>query len=350
MIKISDKFVGKGQPCFIIAEAGVNHNGDIELAKKLILEAARSGADAIKFQTFSTDNLIVRDAPKAQYQKQTTLTEESQYEMLKKLELNKGQYKELVDYANHNKIIFLSTPYDEDSVDLLYSLNVPAYKIASCDLTNIPLIDHIADKNKPIIISTGMATMDEVETAVLHIKKYHDHIVLLHCTTEYPTKLKDVNLQAMIALREKFDLPIGYSDHTDSFLVSLAAVSLGANIIEKHFTLDKSLWGPDHTASADVAELAALVKSIRDVELSLGSFDKKPTKIELKNKKVMRRSICANRDIKEGEIISKDMISIKRPGIGLEPKHIAAIIGKKINKDIAKDNFLTKDYFREREL
>jgi len=344
-IKIGNKTIGEDHPIFIIAEAGVNHNGSLELAKKLIDAAVEARADAIKFQTFSTEKLIIKEAPKAEYQKKTTGTEESQYQMLKKLELNEEQHKALMDYANQRGIIFLSTPYDKQSVELLERLNVPSYKIASCDITNIPLIKEIAKKNKPIILSTGMANLEEIEEAINVIKKYHNKLILLHCTTEYPTKLEDVNLRAMTTLKEKFDLLTGYSDHTVGILVPLAAVSLGACLIEKHITLDKNLLGPDHNASISPIELNKLIYSIRKIEKALGSSEKKATEIEQINKLTMRRSLYANRDIKDGEVITKDMIGIKRPEIGLKPKYLPFIIGKKINKNLLKGQPIKKESF-----
>ena len=259
MIQVNRKKIGYNQPCFIIAEAGVNHNGDVNLAKRLIVAAIEAGADAIKFQTFHTDNVVTRTAEKAGYQKNTTSSEESQYEMIKKLELSDEVFLELSDYAKKRGIIFLSTPFDDESVDLLDRIDVPAFKIPSGEITNFPLLKKIAEKKKPVILSTGMATLGEVEDAFHYLKKCGvQEIVLLQCTTSYPASINSVNLRAMETLRCAFHVPVGYSDHTEGNMISIAAVAMGACVLEKHFTMDRTLPGPDHKASLEPHELKAI--------------------------------------------------------------------------------------------
>lgn len=343
-IRIADKIIGEGETCFIIAEAGVNHNGDMGLAIKLIDAAKECGADAVKFQSFTTENLVSDDSPKAEYQKQTTDPEESQYEMLKKLELGKEDFKTLIEHANKRGIIFLSTPYDEYNADMLEELKVSAFKVASCDITNTPLLKHIAKKGKPMIISTGMSTLEEVKDAVDVIKEEsNEKIILLHCVTNYPTKLEDVNLRAMITLRDTFQLPVGYSDHTEGTVAPLAAVTLGAAIIEKHFTLNRTFPGPDHSASLEPREFKIMIQNIKKIESCLGSPIKQPTPVEKENLKTMRRSIVAKVDIPMGVIITKDMLSTKRPGTGLPPRYLNELIDKRSKVDIRKEEVITRD-------
>lgn len=338
-IKISNKIIGENRPVFIIAEAGVNHNGSVELAKKLVDAAKEAGADAVKFQSFTTENLATTYAPKANYQKETTSEEESQFEMLKKLELKAENFFELKEYCDKKEILFLSTPHTADTLEYLDKL-MPAYKIGSGDLTNIPILEEIAKRQRPIILGTGMATLAEVHETVDAIKKINDQLIILHCTTEYPCRREDVNLRAMQTLQKEFDYPIGYSDHTQGIDVSLMAVKLGAAVIEKHFTLDKNLQGPDHKASMDPEELKEMVRKIRNKdypeldEIILGSNEKRPCPIEIDNAKVARKSLVANVDIKKGGIITAEMIGIKRPGIGIMPKYLQSVIGKKAIKDI----------------
>ncbi|MDI6917988.1 MAG: N-acetylneuraminate synthase, partial [Thermoplasmatales archaeon] len=299
-VKIGNRIIGKGNPCFIIAEAGVNHNGEMNLAKKLIDTAKNAKADAVKFQTFKTGKILIKEAPKAEYQKETT-GEGTQYEMIKKLELSEKDFKELAGYAKQRGIMFLSTPFDEESADLLEKLNVPAFKIGSGDLTNLPLLEYIAKKDKTIIISTGMATLDEVRDAVNAIKNAgNNQIILLHCTSNYPAKIGDCNLRAMHTLEKEFNVPVGYSDHTLGITVSVAAVAMGASVIEKHFTLDKNLPGPDHRASLEPDELKEMVKKIRNVEKALGTGEKKPAESEMETQKVARKSIVAKVNIQKG--------------------------------------------------
>lgn len=340
-LKIGNTLIGEEEPCFIIAEAGVNHNGDAELAKKLIDVAKEAGADAVKFQTFKAAKVVTQKAEKAVYQKGTTEAEESQYEMIKKLELTEYDFRELADYAKDNDILFLSSPFDKESVDLLDGINVPAFKIASGEITNFPLLRYIAKKGKPIILSTGMSILEEVEEAlnVIRIEGVKD-VILLQCVSNYPSKMGDVNLRAMETLKQAFKIPVGFSDHTLGITAPIAAVALGACLIEKHFTLDRNLSGPDHKASLEPKELKEMVQAIRDVEKSLGDGIKRPTKKEEEIKKVVRRSIVAKVDIPEGVIIMENMLDVKRPGTGIEPTHIKEIIGKRAKSRLKKDELI----------
>lgn len=326
--------------CFIIAEAGVNHNGDIEIAKKLIDASKEAGVDAVKFQTFKAENLVTKDAPKANYQVDTTGSG-TQYEMLKKLELSFEEHIILKKYAEEKGLIFISTPFDFESVDLLEKLNIDLYKISSGDLTNIPLLKYIAKLNKPMIVSTGMANLAEVEFAVNAIKEEgNDKIVLLHCTSNYPTNFEDVNLKAMLTLKDAFKLPVGYSDHTLGIEVPIAAATMGAVVIEKHFTLDKHMEGPDHRASLNPQELKDMVNSIRNIEKAMGDGIKRCNKNEEKSRYVSRKSIVAKRRIVKGEIITIDMLYFKRPEKGLSPNMLEYILGKEATVDIEEDEFI----------
>jgi len=341
-VKIADRIIGEGRPCFIIAEAGVNHNGDINLARKLIDAARDAGADAVKFQTFTAEAIATKGAEKAPYQKEASGTGESQYDMLKKLELSKEAHRELKNYAEKQGIIFLSTPFDEASIDLLDGLGVPAFKVASGEITNLPLIKYIAKKKKPVIMSTGMSTLDEIGEVLefLHNEGAKE-IILLHCVSVYPAKIEDMNLRVMVSLRRTFGLPVGLSDHTTSITVPVAAVALGACVIEKHFTLDRNLPGPDHQASLEPQELKQMVKSTREVEMALGDGVKRLTPDEIENKKVTRRSIVAKIDIPNGVTITKEMLAIRRPGNGLEAKFMNLVIGKTTQKDIKSGEAIT---------
>lgn len=339
-INIAGHLVGKDTPCFIIAEAGVNHNGDINQAKKLIDIAIAAGANAVKFQTFKAEQVISRHALKAQYQKQTTSSSESQLDMVRKLELSTTDHQELIEYC-HGKITFLSTPFDEDSVDLLDDLGVPLFKIPSGEITNLPFLMYIASKGKPLIMSTGMATLGEVETAVHSIQKTgNTELVLLHCVSNYPAANKDANLRAMQTMQTAFQLPIGYSDHTLGIAVALAAVALGACVIEKHFTLDKTLPGPDHQASLSSDELVSLVESIRTVEMALGHGFKRPAASEQDTANAARRSLVAACDIPANTRITQDMIAVKRPGTGLPPSMKPHLIGRKTKTAIITDTLI----------
>ncbi|MFC2004683.1 N-acetylneuraminate synthase [Chloroflexota bacterium] len=341
-VRIGSRIIGEGEPCFIIAEAGVNHNGDIDLARNLVDVASEADADAVKFQTFEAEEIVTADAGKARYQRLTSDPDEAQLEMLKKLMLGREDFRQLSAYAQDKKAVFLSSPFDYGSVDLLDELDVPAFKIPSGEITNFPLLSYIASKQKPIILSTGMSTLNEVEDALEAIhNKGVEEVILLHCVTSYPAKMEDANLKAIETLRRTFSLPVGLSDHTAGISVPIAAVALGACVIEKHFTLDKNLPGPDHRASLEPEELKAMVAAIRDIELALGDGIKRPTKEEEENKKAARRSLVARVNIPAGTAITENMLDIKRPGTGLEPKLMKLVIGKKAKKDIACGEIIT---------
>lgn len=341
-IKIGNKLIGEERPCFIIAEIGVNHNGKIDLAKKLIDKAKEVGADAVKFQTFKAEDLVIKKA-------------KTEYEMLKKLEIKEKDFGELKKYCDKKNIIFLSTPHTNEAIDFLEPL-VPAYKVGSGDLTNLPFLKKVAQKKKPIILSTGMATLKETEEAVETILPINKELILLHCTTNYPCPPEEVNLTAMETMEKRFNLAVGYSDHTEGIQVALDAVILGARIIERHFTLDKNLIGPDHKASLEPKELKEMITEIRNIEKArggektkyffirkseaLGDGIKKPVQSELKIGKIVRKSIIAADDIKKGTEIKESMLVIKRPGTGIQPKYLNKIIGKKAKKNIKKDSLI----------
>ncbi len=346
-VKIANRTIGEGKPCFIIVEAGVNHNGDVSLARQLIDVAREAGADAVKFQTFSAERIVTRYAEKAAYQKKTTKQEESHYHMLTRLELSQKTHFELKKYADSRGIIFLSTPYDRESVDLLVRLGVPALKVSSADITNHPLLAHTAAKKLPVILSTGMSTLGEVEDAVEVIRgSGNEQLILLHCNFNYPARMEDLNLRAMDTLRQAFGCPVGYSDHTMGFEVSLAAVAMGAVVIEKHLTLDRNLPGPDHRASLEPAELKDMVTGIRNVEMALGTAEKRPAGEEIPNRKTSRRSIVAAADIPEGTVITGEMLDAKRPGTGISPRYFETLIGRKAMSAIKKDELITWDRVR----
>jgi N,N'-diacetyllegionaminate synthase len=341
-VKIENRWIGDLEPVFITAEAGVNHNGDIGLAKELVDVAKDAGADAVKFQAFKAENVVIKKAEKARYQKEATGSEESQYEMIKKLELTGEDFKELADYANKKGIMFLASPFGKKSVDMLDEIGVPAFKVASGEITNFPLLKYVAKKGKPVILSTGMATLGEIEEALRVIRNQGTHdVVLLHCVTSYPAKVEDVNLRAIQTLKCAFKLPVGFSDHTLGITVPIAAVALGAVLIEKHFTLDRNLLGPDHRASLEPDELKRMVRAIREVEKALGDGVKKPTEDEKRIKKVVRRSIVAKVEIPKETVITEDMLDLKRPGTGIEPKHLNKVIGKIAKRDIKPGELIT---------
>ncbi|MFX4267580.1 N-acetylneuraminate synthase [Aliarcobacter butzleri] len=328
---------------FIIAEAGVNHNGSIDLAKKLIDVASESGADAVKFQTFKAENLVSKNAQKADYQKQTTDKNESQFDMIKKLELDVDTHKELMAYCKSKNIMFLSTPFDHDSIDLLSDLGLEIFKIPSGEITNLPYLRHIGRLNKKVILSTGMADNGEIEDALdvlIASGTKKENITVLHANTMYPTPMEDVNLKAMITIGNTFDIAFGYSDHTLGIEVDIAAVAMGACCIEKHFTLDKTMEGPDHKASLEPDELKVMVKAIRNIELALGSCVKKPSKSEMPNIQIARKSIVAKVDIKKGEILTQEKITIKRPGNGINPMRWDEIVGTIATKDYKEDELI----------
>jgi len=339
-VKIGDGLIGDGSPCFIIAEAGVNHNGDVNLAKKLIDAAKKARADAVKFQTFKAENVVTKNAEKADYQKETT-GRGSQYEMIKKLELSEDDFRELAEYARERNITFLSSPFCKESVDLLDEIGVPAFKIASGEITNFPLLKHVSSKGKPIILSTGMATLGEIEEALKAIRSGGvKDIILLHCVTSYPAKIEDVNLKAIQTLKCAFKLPVGFSDHTMGIAIPVAAVALGACVIEKHLTLDRKMLGPDHKASLEPHEFKEMVKAIRNAEKALGDGIKKPTEEE-RIKKVARRSIVAKVSIPKGAVITTDMLDAKRPGTGISPKYMDIIVGRVARVNIKRGEIIS---------
>ena len=325
---------------FIIAEAGVNHNGSIELAYKLIDIAVEAGADAVKFQTFKAENLVTKSADKADYQKQTTDESESQFEMIKKLELDFDIHKKLINYCKEKDIMFLSTPFDHDSIDMLDNLGISVIKIPSGEITNLPYLRHIGLLDKKVILSTGMSRLDEVKDALnilINSGTKKENITILHANTMYPTPMEDVNLNAMITIQEEFDISVGYSDHTLGIEVDIAAVAMGASIIEKHFTLDKAMEGPDHKASLEPEELKAMVSAIRNIEKALGSNEKILSPSEEVNINIVRKSIVASCPIRKGELLSEKNISTKRPGTGISPMKWDEIIGVVATKDYQAD-------------
>ncbi len=328
---------------YVIAEAGVNHNGSMILAKQLVDVAVAAGADAVKFQTFKTTNLVSKKAEKADYQKKATGVDESQFEMIKKLELSEGMHLELLSYCKAKNIEFLSTPFDHDSIELLNNLGLNTFKIPSGEIINLPYLRHIGRLNKQVILSTGMANLGEVEAAIdVLVTSGTDraNISVLHANTEYPTPMCDVNLRAMQTLGQAFNLPYGYSDHTEGIEVPIAAVALGATIIEKHFTLDKTMEGPDHKASLEPQELCDMVRSIRNIEKALGSFVKQTSPSEAKNKLVARKSIVAKIAIKQGDVLTESNIAVKRPGTGISPMHWDEVIGTVAKKDYFEDDLI----------
>lgn len=343
-----DKFkLGKDRPCFIIAEAGVNHNGDLELARQLIAAAKRAGADAVKFQTFKAESLVSANAPKAEYQRQTTGADESQATMIKRLELSREAHQVLLQYCQQQGILFLSSPFDEASVDFLDTLGIAAYKIPSGEITNLPFLGHVASKNRPVILSTGMATLKEVAQAVQILQGAGcQQLILLHCVSNYPADPADVNLRAMDTMAEAFSVPVGYSDHVLNNEVAFAAVARGACLIEKHFTLDRQLPGPDHQASLEPAELKTLVQGIRHIQLALGDGEKKPADSEADTAAVARKSLVAACDIAAGEVLTAEQIAIKRPGTGLPPNQKNSLIGKKTKGFVAKDSLFSIEQLR----
>lgn len=327
----------------IIAEAGVNHNGDINIALELVRRAADAGADLIKFQTFQTGRSIARHAPKADYQKQATGITESQYEMVKKLELSLDDHHRLLEECHRCNIGFFSTAFDRDSHDLLIKLGIDRVKVPSGELTNLPLLRHMTREGLPVILSTGMATLGEIEAALSIIEANgtpRDKITILHCTTEYPAPMHEVNLRAMLTLATAFGTKVGYSDHTEGIEVPIAAAALGATIIEKHFTLDRSMPGPDHRASIDPAQLTAMVSAIRNIETALGDGIKTPTASEQRNRLIARKSIVAACPIRAGETFGESNLDTKRPGTGLSPVHWDEVIGRVAKRDFDEDELI----------
>lgn len=329
---------------FIIAEAGVNHNGDIAIARQLVDAAAASGADAVKFQTFQADKIISRSAKKAEYQKQKTDPGESQLDMVRKLELSRDDHEKLIEYCSIKGIMFLSTPFDFDSIELLDTLGMQIFKIPSGEINNLPYLRRMGSLGKEIIMSTGMATLGEVETALQILVESgtrKDKLTILHCNTEYPTPFEDVNLSAMVTIREALKVKTGYSDHTPGLVIPIAAAALGARVIEKHFTLDKRMDGPDHNASLEPDELSEMVKSIRIIEQSMGDGIKQPSSSEYKNLEIARKSIVAACDIGEGETFTEDNITAKRPGSGMSPMLWDLVLGKMAKRTFKEDELIS---------
>ena len=328
----------------IIAEAGVNHNGNFEIAKQLVDKAVEAGADIVKFQTCKAENVISRYADKAEYQKVTTGEADSQLEMVRKLMLTYEEYGQLKEYCDEKGITFLSTAFDLPSVDYLHSIGMKLWKIPSGEITNLPLLIKIASLHEPIIMSTGMSELSEVADAVkVLIENGASDITLLHCTTEYPAPYEDVNLKAMETMRDAFDLPVGYSDHTKGLEIPVAAVARGACVIEKHFTLDRNMEGPDHKASIEPDELKQMVSMIRHVEVAVGDGVKKVSASEAKNQDIARKSIIAKTAIKTGDIFTEENITTKRPGNGINPMRWFELIGKKAKHDYEEDYLIEKD-------
>ncbi|MBW2617786.1 MAG: N-acetylneuraminate synthase [Deltaproteobacteria bacterium] len=341
-LNISGRLIGAGQPVFVIAEAGCNHNGEIDLAKRLIDAAADAGADCVKFQTFHAEAVVSKAAPKAGYAIKATDPDESQLEMIQRLELSAGQHRELVDYCRRKGILFLSSVFDHQAVDLVDDLGLPAFKVPSGEIVNHPLLEDVAGRSKPIILSTGMSYLGEVEEAVRVIQRVGcRELALLHCLSNYPADPGQANLRAMTTMSAAFGLPVGYSDHVVGNEVSFAAVALGASIIEKHFTLDRSMPGPDHAASLEPPELAGLVQGIRKVEQALGDGLKRPMPDEENTRQVARKSLVAARDLPQGTKLTPEMVCFKRPGTGIQPAELKYVLGRAITGEVRADELIT---------
>ena len=325
---------------YIIAEAGVNHNGSFEMACRLVDAAKNAGVDCIKFQTFKSSELVSHTAKKAEYQKAST-GDSSQQDLLKQLELSYDEFLELKAYCDKVGICFLSTPFDLDSIAFLNSIDMPFWKIPSGEVTNLPYLEAIGRTGRPVVMSSGMCEISEIEAAIHALRTSGtEDIKLLHCNTEYPTPFEDVNLKAMQTMREAFGLEVGYSDHTKGIEVPIAAVAMGATIIEKHFTLDRNMEGPDHKASLEPDELKQMVSGIRHIEMALGDGNKTPSPSEMKNISVARKSIVAKKNIKAGELLSEDNVTVKRPGMGISPMRWHEVIGQKAIRDFAEDELI----------
>lgn len=341
-IEIGERKVGIGCPCFVIAEAGVNHNGSLEMARQLVDAAVRIGADAVKFQTFKAERIVTPDAPKAEYQKRTTGSAESQFDMIRRLELSPAVHRDLMRYCKDNGILFMSSPFDELSADLLEELDVAVFKIPSGEITNLPFLSHVARKRKPMIVSTGMSYLSEVEAAVRTIEKAQNReYVLLQCTSNYPADPADANLEAMRTMSTAFGALVGYSDHTPGIEVPLAAVALGACVVEKHLTLDCNLPGPDHRASLEPEEFAAMVRGIRSVESALGHGRKEPAASESNTASVARKSLVAAQDIPAGATLTEELVAVKRPGTGIPPSMRSQVIGRSARAIIPAGTLIT---------
>ena len=343
-LSIEGRGIGGAGPCFIIAEAGVNHNGELATAKRLVDAALYAGADAVKFQTFQAKELISVSAPKAEYQEATTGKSESQLEMISRLELTPPATREIAQYAKARGIIFLSTGFDESSVDLLADLNVPALKVGSGDVTNLPFLEHIGSKQRPVILSTGMSFLEEVETAIETLYRTGcPALALLQCVSSYPADPRAANLRAIGTMQERFDVPVGFSDHTLGHEVAIAAVALGASIIEKHITLDPSMAGPDHRVSMTPESFRSMVRAIRNVESSLGDGIKRPTPAEQNVRDVARRSVVSKVPIPNGTRITRELLVFKRPGTGIAPGDWPKLVGRTARKDIPADSIISNE-------
>ncbi len=344
MIKVGDKIIGENQPTFIIAEAGVNHGGDMAVAKKLIDCAADAGVDAVKFQAFRAEDLILNNVEKAPYQQKTTDAKESQFDMLKKLEVSREQNFELKKYCVEKDIIFLTTPFDEYSLEEIDELDLPAYKIASTDTTNLPFLKKVAQKHKPIFLSTGMSYLSEVQMALETIFEFHKEVVVLQCTANYPIKDSEANLAVINTFKNHFDIMVGYSDHTVGIGAAAFAIPMGAKVVEKHFTLDKSLEGPDHTTSLSPEELVDFVKLVRKVDAFMGTSIKKPNLSETKTRASLQKCLVANGDIKKGDCFTEDNIIAKRTGgIGISPIYYKDLLGIKASKNYKNNEIISNE-------
>lgn len=340
-VEIGDRRIGAGEPVYIIAEAGVNHNGRLDMAKELVTQAKRVGADCVKFQTFQAEDVVTDDAPKADYQLRTTDSGESQKEMLSKVELPVEAYPELIGHCQDESITFLSTPYNRKDVDLLDELGIAAFKLASIHCAEPSFLRYVAGKGKPMFVSTGMATLAEVDTAVRAIRDVgNDQFIVLHCTSDYPTAPDQVNMKAMVTMREGLNVPVGYSDHTQDAVACMTAVALGATVLEKHFTLDKELPGPDQSSSSDPPEFERLVQKVRQVETVLGRERKEPTEAERTNMRGMRRSVVTRRPVAAGDTITEEDLDFKRPGTGLSPSRLDLLLGRAARYDLPADTLI----------
>jgi N,N'-diacetyllegionaminate synthase len=345
-IRINNRPIGEGQLCYVIAEAGVNHNGSLDLAHQLVQSARQAGADCVKFQTFRADRLLSGRAPKANYQLRTTNPGESQNEMLRKLEMPDSWHFELATACRQQGVDFLSTPYSFEDVDFLDSMDVAAFKLASIHCAEPAFVQYVASKRRPMILATGMATLGEVDAAVRAAREAgNEQVVLLQCTTDYPSRPQDANLRAMQLMNRAFGLPVGYSDHTETPTACIASIALGACMIEKHFTLDRSMPGPDHAASFDPAQFGLLVKAIREAESVLGSGLKEPCDAERQNMKTMRRSLAARRDLAEGDILDRDAIALMRPASGLKPALLPELLGLRLRRPVKAGQLLSIEDF-----
>ncbi|MCA9057217.1 MAG: N-acetylneuraminate synthase [Planctomycetaceae bacterium] len=340
-ISIGRRIVGEAQPCFVIAEAGVNHNGRLDLAEQLIDAAADAGADAVKFQTFRADRIVTRTAPQAQYQQQNMGKTQSQYDMLKALELSDDDHLAIVQHCKARDVLFMSTPFDEQSATFLNSLDMQVFKMPSGEITNLPFLRHVAQFNRPMIVSTGMSTLGEVEAAVTTIEEAgNSQIMLLHCVSNYPAPPREVNLRAMLTMRSAFGYLTGYSDHTLGIEVGIASSAMGACVLEKHYTLDRTMPGPDHAASAEPDELRQLIRGIRNVEAALGTGLKRPSASELDTARVARKSLVAAFDIAEGTQLTDEMIAIRRPGTGLPPAMKPHLLNRRVRVNLVAGDLL----------